>query len=169
MLCGAAESSCFFVLTDHPGTLHKYCLIKCVCLCVCVCVCVWARASEEGEAPCQPARWWKLELFVHRSLLSGSLLMDEEGFFCCFFVVVFFSAERLMSTVSQNCSAKNHREQERRRRREITGYALLESSSLCLCACVKQTDAAWHGHRERVTGKDCVCEWLFLLPLFTQD
>lgn len=31
MFCCAAESSRYFVLTDHPGMLHKYCLIKCVC------------------------------------------------------------------------------------------------------------------------------------------
>lgn len=31
-----AESSRYFALTDHPGMLHKYCLIKCVCVCMCM-------------------------------------------------------------------------------------------------------------------------------------
>lgn len=44
-------------------------------------------------------------------------------------------------------------EEDTESRREITGYALSESSGLCLCARVKQTDI----DAERVTGEDCGC------------
>lgn len=69
--CSAVQlSSGCFVLTDRPGMLHKYGLIKCVFV-----------LCKEGNTPCQPAHCQKLELFVGRALLSSSLLMDDFFFF----------------------------------------------------------------------------------------
>lgn len=72
----------------------------------------------------------------------------------------FFAVERLIRTVSQNCSAK--KTPARRRQGKITEYALLQSSGLCLCACVKQIDAVWH--RDRRSDRKRLCLWVTLLP-----
>lgn len=141
MLFCSSKSSQYFLLSDNFGMLYKYGLIKCVCACMRVRKVLLPVNQHTG-------RNW--------SYLSTACCFSTHFLWMKSF---FFPVEQLIRTVSQNCSAK--KTQERRRQGEITGYALLQSSGLCLCACVKQTDAVWHRDR---SDRKRLCLWVTVLP-----
>lgn len=120
MLRCAAENCLCFVLTYHPGVLHKCYLIKRVCVCA------------HGKAILSV----NLHTGRNRSYLSAARCFPPR-FVWMERVFLFLPSEQLMRTVSQNWSAKKtQREQERRRWRGITGYALSEKFwfvFMCMC------------------------------------
>lgn len=146
MMCCAAETSLYLLLTDHSGMLHKYCLIKCVC------------------ARTHPCEWDKVILLVNQHTSRNWSYLSAARCFPTHFLWIFFFP---CGAVDENREPKllcqeDTRAKASRKNNWICFITKLWFVFMCMCQtnrrCLTQRQKEWQEKIASLTHcSPCLC------------